>query len=250
MGDMDGFGLGAIPSGFDEGDAAYHFLTTAAAAAPRPVLPVQLPALPPGHPWDQDSLGTCVGNGVGLAAVIAIHKATGKWIVRDAVQGEALAKDLYHLANPSDPTYRRGAIIRDALKAAQKIGVLGGDGKRHKIGPYRSLLPSADIRSDIERAIAAGMAVVTGWHWPDMWVVANPPFDTLPDPPKGASLAGGHCVCLWRAVMKHPRAGSPALRRDHSIENSWDKRFTRDGAAYVNAALEVTGWLFDAWIIE
>ena len=240
------FGLGCIPSPPDPGDADYHIATL---GLPPPTLPVTVP-LPPGHPWDQWRLGTCVGNGTGLACVIAIHRATGQWIVADAAAGELLAKDLYHLANPGDSTYREGAIIREALRGAKNVGVRGANGVRHRIKSYHSLLPSSDINGDVERALAAGMAVVTGWRWPEAWMAPMYPFDTLPEPGPDPAIAGGHCVAIWRAAMKHPAAGVSSLRRDHSIENSWDKRWTVDGAAYFDAALERGSLLFDAWCVQ
>src|SRR5574343_105299 len=236
------YGLGCLPSPVDPRD--YH--VSRLALAPRPTLPVAVP-LPPGHPWDQGSLGTCVGHGTGMAVVIAIHKATGKWIVKDALKGERLAKDLY-LQATGDTTYMRGAWVRQAVAAAKKIGVLGADGKRYKIQAYHSLLPAADIRAEVETALAAGMGVITAWEWPRNWMAADYPFDTLPNP--RPPTVGGHCVLVWRAAMKHPAPNSGLLRRDHAIENSWDGAFTKDGSAYLNSALENTPRLWEAWVVE
>ena len=226
---------------------SWHFGSHLASAAPLPVLPVTVP-LPPGHPWNQDGLGTCIGNGCGLACVVAIHRATGRWIVESAQAGEALAHDLYHGANPGDSGYKQGARLIDALRFAQSTGVIGQDGKRYKIKTFHSLLPSTDINGDVERALAAGMAVATGWKWSAAWM-ADPAahFDTLPHP--GAPWAGGHCVAIWRAVMKHPSAGTTALRRDHDLEQSWGA-WGVQGGAYFDAALERDPTLlFDAYAV-
>ena len=241
------FGLGCIPSPYDPGDEAYHFARIAE-TLPAPVLPVTAP-LPPGHPWDQLNEGTCVGHGVGLAAVVAIHATTGKWIVNDAASGHVLARDLYHQANPTDFTYQAGTYVRNGLKAAQKVGVLGADGKRYKIGPYRSLLGSADVLGDVERAIGAGMIVVVGARWPSLWMARDYPFDTVPDPGANPAIAGGHCFALWRVALKHPAAGVPSLRVDPSIMNSWDLRWTKDGAAYMPGALLRSSLVYDIWVI-
>ncbi len=240
---MKDHGLGALRSPVDPRDAEYHAVTLGLPTAP--ALPVQV-ALPPGGAWDQGSEGTCVGHGVGLAAVVAIHRATGEWIVRDAGAGHRLGRDLYYQTT-HDATYSYGTWARLALRTALKVGVLGADGRRHKIGAYHSLLPSADIRSDIEAALAAGMVVNVSYAWSRRWMVANAPFDTLPRP--ALPDAGGHNVSIWRAAMKHPTAGSAALRRDHSLRNSWGSSWFGDGAAYVDAAIETTSRLWEAWVI-
>ena len=246
--DMREFGLGAIPSPPDPGDEAYHFARIAA-EIPMPTLPVTVP-LPPGGAWDQLNEGTCVGHGVGLAAVVAIHKATGQWIISNAIAGHALGRDPYHQANPIDLTYQAGTYVRSGLKAAQKVGVLGADGKRYRIGTYRSLLPSADILGDVERAIGAGMIVVAGARWPRAWMARDYAFDTLPEPGANPIIAGGHCFAIWRVASKHPAAGVPSLRTDPSIMNSWDHRWTQDGAAYFDGALLSGPLYYDLWVVE
>ena len=247
---MSDFALGCLPPTFDPGDADYHFAKIAQ-ALPAPVLPVKAP-LPPGYPWDQGNEGTCVGHGIGLAVVVAIHRKTGKWIVDDAKSGHALARDLYWQGT-HDPTYQRGAQLRDVARAARNVGALGKDGTRHRIATYRTMLPSTDIVHDIERAIGAGYVVATGWRWPNLWMARDYSFDTLPDPPADSPIAGGHCVGLCQATMKHPYANAPAgsaLREDGLIANSWDLRWTKDGLAYVDTALIRAGWMFDALVIE
>jgi hypothetical protein len=112
------------------------------------------------------------------------------------------------------------------------------------------MLPSNDIIHDIERAIGAGMVVVTGWRWPRMWMLRDYSFDTLPDPPPTAPIAGGHAVGICQATMKHPAAGVPSLREDALIANSWNLRWTKDGLAYVDTAMARAGWLFDALVVE
>lgn len=240
---MSDHGLGAFPSPPDPRDAVYAAVTLALPTAP--TLPVQV-MLPPGGAWDQGSEGTCVGHGVGLAAVVAIHKATGRWIVRTPAEGHRLGRDLYYQTT-HDASYSRGTWARLALRTALKLGVLGADGKRHKIGAYHSLLPSTDIRSDVEAALAAGMLVNVSYAWSRRWMVATAPFDTLPRPT--LPDAGGHNVSLWRAAMKHPTSGSSALRRDHSLRNSWGAAWCGDGAAYLDSAIETTPRLWEAWII-
>lgn len=245
--DLSAFGLGAIPSPYDPGDEEYAF-TRIAEALPAPALPVTV-TLPPGGAWDQGAEGTCVGHGVGLAAVVAIHKATGKWIVTNDTHGHALGRDLYHQANPLDLTYQQGTYVRNGLKAAQKVGVLGADGKRYRIGPYRSLMGSPDVLNDVARAIGAGMVVVAGARWPRVWMARDFAFDTLPDPGADPALAGGHCFVFWRVAAKHPAAGVPSLRVDPSIMNSWNHRWTPDGAAYMPGNLLRSSLMYDLWVI-
>ncbi len=241
------FGFGCIPSPYDPGDDEFAF-TRIAETLPPVTLPVTV-ELPPGGSWDQGNEGTCVGHGVGLAAVVAIHRTTGRWIVTNDVQGHALGRDLYHQANPLDVSYQQGTYVRNGLKAAQKVGVLGADGKRYKIGPYRSLMGSADVLGDVERAIGAGMVVVAGAQWPKVWMAPDFPFDTLPEPGANPVIAGGHCFTFWRVANKHPAAGVPSLRVDPSIMNSWNHRWTKDGAAYMDGALLRSALVYDLWII-
>lgn len=244
--------LACVPSPPDERDADFHVSTLTLPKAVK--LPVQIRTRPPGTPWDQGQLGTCVGNGTGLACVVALNAKLGYWITNTPAQGEALAHDLYHLANPNDPTYEQGANIRAALAAAQKVGVLGytkaGIAQRFRIKSYHSLLPSSDIEGAIEQALAANMVVVTGWQWPEDWMVQSVPLDTLPTPPTGEPAAGGHCVGIWRAAMRHPAPKVTSLVREHALENSWGKAFGPGGSAYFDAALEKTPMLFDAWVVQ
>lgn len=240
-------GLGCIPSALDVRDQGYHAATLKLPRVKAVQLPVQTP-LPPWHPLDQDGLGTCTGEATLLALVVAYHKKTGKWLYADWGQAQTAAERLYVEAT-GDHTKERGAELRTLMRAAQKTGIWLSDGTRVKAASYHCLLPSANIRGDIEAAIAAGMVVVTGWKWPNIWM-KDPPFDTLPNPPANAPLAGGHAIGIWRAVMKHPSARSSALRRDHAFEQSWGPTFGNKGTEYVNSALEVTGWMFDAWVIQ
>lgn len=240
---MTDHGLGALRSPADPRDALYQVATLALPTAPK--LPVQV-ALPPGGAWDQELEGTCVGHGVGLAAVVAIHKATGKWIVRNPADGHRLARDLYYQTT-HDATYSYGTWARLALRTALTLGVLGSDGRRHKIKSYHSLASSPDIRSDVEAALAAGMLVNVSFGWARNWMVENASFDTLPKPV--VREVGGHNVSIWRAAMKHPSSGNPALRRDHSLRNSWGAAWFGDGAAYFDAAIETGARLWEAWVI-
>lgn len=239
---MADHGLGALPSPADPRDADYHVATLALPAAP--ALPVSV-GLPPGGAWQQGDEGTCVGHGVGLAAVIAIHKATGEWIVRDAAAGHRLGRDLYYQTT-HDYSYQVGTWARLALRTAVKVGVLGADGKRHKIAAYHAV-SGPDIVGAVVQALAAGMVVNVSYGWPKRWMIDNAPFDTLPKP--GAADAGGHNICIWRMAMKHPTAGSAALREDASIRNSWGAAWFTDGAAYHDSAILATPRLWEAWVI-
>ncbi len=248
------FYYGARKSPSDPRDLRYHFAATVGLKLPAPTLPVSAP-LPPGHPWNQGEEGTCVGHGVGLAIVVAIWRKTGKWIVSSPDAGHRLARDLYHLANPTDSSYQQGTDIRSAVDAATNIGVLGGDGKRYRISSYHTLMPSPtnDLIGDIERAIAGGFVVATAWAWPRNWEQmadgsTDFPFHTLPEPDLN-DIAGGHCVAIWRAANKHPAAGDPSLRRDHNIENSWGAGWGHRGCVYFDSSTETTSQFMDAYVV-
>ncbi len=239
-------GLGCLPPTFDPRDQDYHLSTLALPPVKAVQLPVQAP-LPPWHPLDQNGYGTCTAEATLLALVVAWHKKTGVWLYTNAAEAQHAAHTLYVEAT-GDHTLQRGAELRTLMKAAQKTGIVLRDGSRVKAASYHCLLPSADVRGAIESAIAAGMIVVTAWRWPQVWMT-DPAFDTYPNPPANAPLAGGHAIGAFRAVLKHPSAGSKALRRDHALEQSWGD-FGNNGTVYVNAALETKGWLFDAWVIQ
>ena len=240
--------LGAIPSPPDERDADYHLATIALPV--KPALPVTIPNMP--VVWDQGQTGTCVGHGVGEAICIALYKKLGYWIAPTAADGEVLARDLY-LNTTGDSTLSKGADIRSALKVAATTGVVGrtrgGIRQRFKIASYHTLLPSADVQGTIESALAGGMAVIAGLRWPKNWMLRDIPFDTLPDPPANEPEAGGHCVIFWRAVQKHPAAGSTALRVDDDLRNSWGLAFGPGGSAYVNHDTVVQR-AFDLWTVQ
>ena len=239
-------GLGCLPPTFDPQDQDYHLATLALPPVKAVQLPVQAP-LPPWHPLDQNGYGTCTAESTLLALVVAWHKKTGVWLYANAVEAQHAAQTLYVQAT-GDHTMQQGAELRTLMKAAQKVGILLPDGTRVKAASYHCLLPSADIRGTIASAIAAGMVVVTGWKWPNLWM-PDPPFDTYPDPSPNAPLAGGHAIAAWRAVMKHPTARSKVLRLDHALEQSWGD-YGNKGTVYVDAALETKGWMFDAWVIQ
>lgn len=240
-------GLGCLPPTIDEQDQEFHLATLRLPTVPKTELPVQT-KMPPWKPLDQNGLGTCTAESTLLALVVAYHKKTGKWLYKTAREAQAAAETLYVEAT-GDATKRRGAELRPLMKHATKVGIRLPDGSRVKATSYHCLLPSKDIRSDIESAIAEGYPVVTGWYWPKVWMV-DPPFDTYPNPKPNAPLAGGHAIALWRATLKHPTAGSAALRRDHGAMQSWGEEVGNDGNVYINAALEVKGWLFDGWVIK
>lgn len=238
-------GLGALPPTLDIRDQQYHLATLGLPPVTATALPVQT-AMPPWKPLDQNGWGTCTAESTLLSLVVAYHKATGKWLYANAKEAQHAAEVLYVEAT-GDTTKSRGAELRPLLKHANKVGILLPNGTRVRSTSYHCLIPAKDIRADIEAAVAAGMAVVTAWYWPEKWMV-DPPFDTLPNPQPNAPLAGGHAIVVWRATMKHPSAGSSALRRDHAFMQSWGEKYGNDGTEYVNAALEVKGWLFDAWV--
>ena len=240
------YGLGAIPSPPDDRDAAFNLATLALPI--KPALPVSLPNLP--AVWNQGQTGTCVGHGVGLAIAIAFYKKLGYWIANNPVDGEVLSRDLY-LQATGDKTLQLGADSRTAQKCATAVGVLGRTNKgiqqRFRIASYHSILPSADVEGAIESALAGGMAVIAGLRWPQNWMLRTVPFDTLPAP--SAASAGGHCVAFWRAALKHPAAGSSALRVDDCMRNSWGLLFGPGGNAYVDHAV-VQARSFDLWTLQ
>ena len=241
------YGLGCLPPTLDIRDQEFHFSTLAVPPVKAVALPVQVP-MPPWHPLDQNGHGTCTAEATLLALVVAYHKKHGVWLYRNAGEAQAAAELLYVEAT-GDRTKLRGAELRTLMACVKNVGIRLPDGTRVKAASYHCLLPSTNIRNDIAAAIAAGMAVVTAWKWPNVWMVEHPSFDTLPNPAPNASLAGGHAIVAWRAVMKHPSAGSSALRLDHALMQSWGPTVGNDGTEYVNAALEVKGWLFDAFIL-
>jgi hypothetical protein len=241
-------GLGCLPPTLDVRDQAFHFATLALPTVKPTALPVQT-ALPPWKPLDQNGYGTCTAEATLLALVIAYHKKYGRWLYKNSTEAQRAAETLYVEAT-GDRTKQVGAELRPLMAHAKNVGILLPDGRRVKAASYHCLIPAKDVRADIEAAIAAGMAVVTAWYWPKVWMVAHPPFDTLPTPKPNAPLAGGHAIVAWRAAMKHPSAGASTLRRDHALAQSWGEEVGNDGVEYVNAALEVKGWLFDAWVLQ
>jgi hypothetical protein len=232
------YGLGAIPSPFDPDDYTIAMLAPAA-APPAPPMPGAVPGPIPG-PLNQGETGTCVANGITGAANILFHRKLGRWLFN-----EASAQDLY-LRATGDTTLKKGTYPRLVLKYAQKVGILGTDGKRYKIGPYHSLLPSANLQADIEQVIGVlGLPVVFAISWPQAWMGKGAPV--LPDVTPSDPSAGGHAFYGFRYALKHPVPGSSAVTHpDDGFMNSWGLLFGLDGWAWASAGV-LTGRAFDVW---
>jgi hypothetical protein len=219
--------LGAKPSPPDALDYPFSMLTPV-----KPPMPAKIAPLP--APLNQGQTGTCVANAITGAASVLFYRKVGKWLFN-----EHSALDLYIMAT-GDASLEQGTYPRLVLKFAQKTGILGTDGKRYKIGPYHSLLPSTNPQFAIENAIGVlDLPVIVGMNWPEDWMGTGAP--TLPDPPPGEPAAGGHCIFLWSYAM----VGSP-LRVDDNLQNSWGPTFGKGGRAYAGAAI-LTGRAFDLW---
>ena len=244
-------GLGCVPSPFDPKDQQYHFATLGVEVAP--TLPVQT-LLPPWHPLNQNGHGTCTGESVLLATVVAYHKKTGVWLYANEAEAQSAAETLYVEAT-GDHTMLRGSDLRTILKWAQATGIRLPNGSRVKIASYHTLLPAADqptvaaVTASIEAAIAAGMVVITGWYWPQIWMTDPGQFATYPSPVAHAPLAGCHAIAEWRAAMGHPSPGATTLLRMHAFEQSWNG-FGNKGTVYFDSGLESRGWMFDAWVAQ
>ena len=79
-----------------------------------------------------------------------------------------------------------GTTPRAALFQANKVGILGTDGQRYRIGAYHSLLPSTSPETLIEQAIAMlAQPVIAAVPWPANWYNRlTYPGGILPTPPQ------------------------------------------------------------------
>ena len=241
--------LGCRPSPHDEHDAAYHAATLA--LPPAPVLPVAVPHLPPGVPWDQGQTGTCCANASLLAIEVAHYARHGVWLARSEADAERMAQRLY-LDATGDSSLEQGTDYRTVLACALTRGVVLANGTRQRIGSYHTLLPSPDLVAAMVSAIAGGHVVLLGMDWPEDWMDALN-LVTLPDPPQDEPIAGGHAIGAIHVAMHHPALNVSVLRRDALIENSWDLEFGVDGHAYLDASGASSPALrlvFDAWIVQ
>ena len=196
-----------------------------------PPMPGRVP--PPIPPvLNQGETGTCVAQAITGAASILFERTLGRFVF-----SEASARRLYVEAT-GDTTMNQGTYPRLVLAYAAKTGILGTDGKRHRIATYHSILAEADPQAGIEQAIGVlGLPVVAAGAWPEEWMGEGSPI--LPDVAPSAPSAGGHAFYLWDYEMV-------AAAVADNIANSWGAKFGKSGRAWAHAATLLPR-LFDLW---
>jgi hypothetical protein len=189
-------------------------------------------------PYDQNGRGWCVAEAVTGAAAYLWHRKLGVWLFDQRGVG-----DLYALAKRIDGIAGEGTTPRAALYQAQHVGILGVDGKRYKIGPYHSLLPSSSPQLLVEQTIGVlAQPVILAVTWPSSWMGAEYAGGILPVPTAAAIAAspGGHAVELWR-YLSNMAPVSDCLR------NSWGPHWGNgQGNAYARADA-LLALAFDLW---
>lgn len=229
--------FGALPSPPDARD--YTIATLAIAA--KPPMPGAVPGPIPA-PLDQGETGTCVAQAITGAANILWHRKLGRWLFN-----ENSAQDLYVRAT-GDTSLEQGTYPRLVLKCAQKVGILGTDGKRYRIATYHSLLPSTNAQADIEQTIGVlCLPVIFGIDWPQAWMGEGAPV--LPDVSPSDPGAGGHAFYGFRYAEKHPVPGSSAITHpDDGLMNSWGLLFGLHGWAWASSQVLIQR-AFDIWVM-
>lgn len=202
---------------------------------------------------DQGQLGSCTGHGVRGALMYSLRQ-----------KGEVFRKPGYDLS-PLFAYYQAralenavnedsGAYIRDAVKAANKIGVA-----TEASWPYRperfTRTPSATALKtaawhqikvgykacldvdDVLQAISYGIPVVGGFSW---FGNSDGPGGHIPMPSPNDSTDQGHCV--WFT------AGDPR-RREFRFQNSWAGDWGDNGYGYMPFAFLERGYADDFWAI-
>jgi hypothetical protein len=164
------------------------------------------------------------------------HRKLGRWLFDQRGVG-----DLYALAKRIDGIAGEGTTPRAALYQAQHVGILGTDGKRYKIGPYHSLVPSSSPQLLVEQTIGVlAQPVIIAVTWPSSWMNAEYSGGILPVPTPAAIAAspGGHAVELWRYLV--------ATAYD-CLRNSWGPHWGNgQGNAYARADA-LLALAFDLW---
>jgi len=217
-----------------------------AGAAPAEVTPASGTLSPLPVPYDQDSTPWCVAEAVTGGASFLWHRRGvpfGTFDQRSVGNLYALAKQVDGMPN------EEGTTPRAALFQANKVGILGTDGQRYRIGAYHSLLPSTSPETLIEQAIAMlAQPVVAAVPWPANWYNRlTYPGGILPTPPQLQGSPGGHGVLVFRYAVGHPAVGSPLLALLDCLRNSWGPEWGNgQGNAYALAS-DLCRIAFDLW---
>ena len=179
--------------------------------------PQHMLAIPPdgterslGLPWwwkqhDQGQEGSCVGFGVSAMTSITNklqrYQTTGQSVTyRYAsrwLYGEAQLVDYWSDTPPAEGTsVDAGAkILHTVGHRRVQNGKTGPVMLEHGISAYRW----AQNHNEVRAALYAGLAVAIGVNWYNsFWDADIVNNERWIDIPPGASVAGGHCVCIYR----------------------------------------------------
>lgn len=244
--------LGFTPAPADARDLPY---AVAGGTPPRTSVSLEQWEPPVGN---QGNSNTCVGWAISAAMQLREIRHADQdgdaAAIRRARQDQPSVKFLYYNARrvrrPRGILLDRGTYIRDALRAAQKIGVCGSKfwswkqrtGRRptpvaqmrahpRQGGQYRQIVGSGDARLDqVVAALHQGQAVVFGTRVAKS-LFANGGAHVVSTPKPGEKIAGGHAM-----LIVGYDSGSKLFR----VRNSWGTKW-RDGGHFW-ATAELVSW--------
>lgn len=225
--------------------------------------------------WDQGSLGSCTGHGIGRAH--EIERRLNQYAPRMPSR-----LFIYYTEREEEGTLQEdaGAQIRTGIKLAARLGVpreelhpydIGrwrerpspaayADALEHQVTEYARLAPTVEA---ICGALAEGRPVVLGF---EVFGSFQAPEVTrtgvMPMPDRREQRLGGHCVCatgyvrtdvaprsLWRTLVDTV-TGRPQHDGYLLCDNSWGADWGQGGRFRMPFAFVRAGYVFDPWVID
>ena len=231
----------------DDHDPRDHLFAAAEAPVPEPPavdLSDKLPA-----PWDQGNLGSCTGHG-SAGAIAFLHQGFMPSRLQLYGQGRQLEGTF---------TQDAGAMIRDVVKQAAKLGVAPetdwpyvvskfarawpakatADGAKHLISTYERVT----ALDGFYQALARGFPVIVGLTlYQSFESDAVAQSGVVPMPQKGEQPLGGHCVL----VVGYDKAAGT-----FKVRNSWGTGWGDGGHFHLPAAYLASPKLTsDCWVVK
>lgn len=227
--------------------------------------------------WNQGSLGSCTGHGIGRAFEIERRRAGFAPRMPSRLF-------IYYNERADEGTIAQdsGAQIRDGIKVCAKFGVAQeplwpyaidqfavkppvaayDDGAAHQITRYTRIDASPE---GVAASLATGRPVVFGFQvFSSFESPAVAETGQVPMPAHGEAILGGHCVCATGYRLSadgHVRGGlaglidrllgrPPELDGWLLCDNSWGPDWGIGGRFWLPFAFFRKGLAFDAWTVD
>jgi hypothetical protein len=178
-----------------------------------------------------DRLSCCVAAGAAHETMLwNLEQKRAVGFTEDAVIGDYSAVTGY---NPDDPTSDQGTDMQTFASYRRRVGVIDGQGQRHKIDAYLALKPGDTW--ELRAAIYLFGAVGLGLHLPNTAMDqfnAGKPWDVV----SGARVEGGHYV---PGVARWGNGKFTVLTwgRAHDMTAAFYEKYSIETLAYVSVEM-------------